>query len=188
MYDLGMRLAEAIEDLDRAVDDVVSVEAAGFVTVNNSELGAAVVGLDRDANRAAAAHTAAVGEWARRGCWRSDGSRSPAAALARLTRCSREAAGRVVRRARRLATMPITAAAFVAGRLSAEQVDLLCAANAGGRQAHFAEAESGLVDHAGRLGVDDLRKVLGHWRAAADDARPATVTPARRPEKAGDAT
>lgn len=126
--------------------------------------------MERDANLLQASRTLWVGEWEARGLYALDGSRSAAARLARDAGIAREEAAAVLRRARKLRSMPATAAAFARGELSVDKVDLLCRANGAKREAAFAEAEERLVSDAKRLSVLDLRRVLRYWIDAADDA------------------
>jgi hypothetical protein len=102
--------------------------------------------------------------------WSDDGSKSAAARLARDTGMSRSHANAVLRRARRLATMPTVAAAFRDGMLSADVVDLLVAVNVPRRKELFARDEQLLVTAcADQDDETSIRHILDRWAQAADD-------------------
>ncbi|HEX2578510.1 MAG TPA: DUF222 domain-containing protein [Aquihabitans sp.] len=108
--------------------------------------------------------------WDARCVWAADRSRSGGARLARDAGCSPATARRDVRRARRLRTMPLTRAAFEAGKLSVDHVDVLCGANRPPLEALFARDEALLVSYAKELGYDDFQRVVRHWEDCGDDA------------------
>jgi hypothetical protein len=105
--------------------------------------------------------------WHQRGVWCGDGSKSPAARMSRAGHVSQRTARTVLWRGRRLGTTPVVAAAFADGHLSADQVDLLTAAQAD-REAPFSRDEEVLVDQARRLRVAELAKALAYWKHRAD--------------------
>ncbi len=127
-----------------------------------------MVELHRQSARLASVCTRVVGAWDARKVWALNGSKSPAARLARETRCSPGSAHATVRRARRLRSMPHTADAFAAGDLPVDQVDLLCRANQPRVSHEFAESEEHLVRSATRLGYSDLLRVVRYWQQHAD--------------------
>lgn len=127
--------------------------------------------LGRDATILEATRTCFAGEWEARSLHVLDGSRSAAARLARELGVAPATARLLLRRARRLRTMPATSAAFSRGEVTADKVDLLCRANGDGREGAFADAEERLLADAGRLGVKDLGRVVQAWMDAADDAK-----------------
>lgn len=161
VYDGGMEAQVAA-----AVDRLLTVDPAAL---DDASLQDAVVALQRLDARFAAARSRVVSVWDARGVWAQDRSRSGAARLARDARCAPVRAGAEVRRARKLRTMPLTREAFGAGRLSIDAVDLLCAANHAPLEALFARDEAMLVARGEELHFDDFRRVIGHWRNAADD-------------------
>ncbi|HEX2575549.1 MAG TPA: DUF222 domain-containing protein [Aquihabitans sp.] len=66
--------------------------------------------------------------------------------------------------------MPLTRAAFEAGELSVDHVDVLCSANRPPLEALFARDEALLVSYAKELGYDDFQRVVRHWENCGDDA------------------
>src|SRR5690606_4079552 len=82
-------------------------------------------------------------------------------------------AGREVRDARRLRSMPATRAAFGAGDIAAAHVGVLCRLAGHPRAGrHFPDGEATLVGHAKVLRFDDWQQLTGHWLAAADPDGP----------------
>ena len=118
-----------------------------------------------------AATAAFVGPWDANGSWADDGSRTPAARLARDTGVSHGSAKGLLCRARALRTMPATRNAFQAGELSTDRVDVLVGANAPARAALFAESENDRVADAMNLeSFKDFVRVTRYWCDAADAA------------------
>lgn len=165
-----MFLIDEIDAVDDAVAALATASIVGFEQCPDATITSALWEAERDANRLAAARIELASTWIARKLYRQDGSRSPSSRLARDTGCSKESADRMVRRAKKLRTMPLVSAAFTRGDLSEDKVDLLCTANGKKRRVAFAEAEARLLGDAERLGHADLKRVLEHWSNAADDA------------------
>jgi hypothetical protein len=102
------------------------------------------------------------------GEWRSDGSRSAAARIARESGEPERPVRRDLRLARSLAAMPETAEAFAAGRLGRGHVDVLAHAAAGPRDALFARDESLLVGFATTLDGVAFPRAVHEWELRAD--------------------
>jgi Domain of unknown function (DUF222) len=156
---------EEIQQLDEAIDSLLTLDPDGLT---DPELDEAVVALHRQAHRLAAARARLLSRWDRRGVWTGDGSRSPAARLARDTRTSIGTARRELGRARRLDAMPHATTALAAGGLSPDHVDLLGSANDGARRAVFADHEPLLVEQCTRLRFDQAVRAVKYWRYRAD--------------------
>ena len=73
-----------------------------------------------------------------------------------------------LRRARKLATMPHTAAAVLAGSLSLDHVDVLGRANQPWRAAVFTDHEKTLVDECAKLRFSHAIKAVDYWCQRAD--------------------
>jgi hypothetical protein len=73
-----------------------------------------------------------------------------------------------LRRARKLATMPHTAAAVLAGSLSLDHVDVLGRANQPWRGAVFADHEQALVDECAKLRFSQAVNAVEYWCQRAD--------------------
>ncbi|MFT3854872.1 MAG: hypothetical protein QM733_19365 [Ilumatobacteraceae bacterium] len=93
--------------------------------------------------------------WEQRGVWASDGSKSSFTRLARDGHIAKRSAQTVLLRGRALDGAPAVAAAFSAGKLSADQVDQLLTTRHG-REGLFARDEQTLIDEARRLRVAEL--------------------------------
>ena len=114
------------------VDDDTVLEVAA----HPAAIIAALAALDRRQ----AAITAAVGEFDRDQSWALDGARSMKAWLVSFTGRSAGDAARLVRHARSLRQLPVTAAAYTTGQLAGGQIDAIIA--------HLSPATIGLfADH-----------------------------------------
>ena len=74
-----------------------------------------------------------------------------------------------IRRARKLRTMPVTAAAFADGALSVDYVDLLARANSGEARALFAIDERMLVNLVQPMRFSSAKRTVAYWRGSAAD-------------------
>ena len=124
-----------------AIDELARVD---LDTMADSEVDAELVGLLQQRHRLDAQIARRVRRWDARSVWLSDGSRSPAARLSRDANVAKSTAEHVVRVARAVESMPATAAAWAAGDISVDHVDLLRRA-ANGREGLFARDEEMLV-------------------------------------------
>ena len=115
-----------LEQLREAIDGFVLLDVD---TLSDLALHDAVIALQRERTRLGAVVAGLLGRWDRRVVWARDRSRSAASRLAREARCSLTSANAELRRARKLAAVPHTADAVLAGSLSLDHVDLLGRAN-----------------------------------------------------------
>lgn len=113
--------------------------------------------------------------------WDTDAATSLTAWLKDRGGMSRRDALRTTVRIHRLATLPVTAAAWADGRLSGGQVEAVLAALDAATLARFAEHEHDVVPLLAGLSVDDTRQVMLRWTAfaTADGLPPADPEPAR---------
>ena len=128
-----------------------------------------VVGLQRESSRLAAAQARALSVWDSRGLWASDRSRSASARLARDAGCSPAHAQAEVNRARKLRTMPASAAALANGDLSVDHIDVLARANHGLLTGLFAEGEQELIENTKGLRFNAFVRAVAYWKSLADD-------------------
>jgi hypothetical protein len=154
-----------VDALQAAIDGLGALDPHDL---SDAELHEAVVAVQRARARLGAVAAGLVGVWDRRRVWASDGSRSPAARLARDTACATTSAGVEVRRARQLAAMPATATALGAGVLSLDHVDLLGRAHQPHRAASFARDEPLLVRECARLRFAQATRAVAYWCRRAD--------------------
>src|SRR5690606_16405352 len=109
--------------LAAVLDGLAGVDAGGLC---DGELAEAMVGLRREQARLAAVVAELTAVFEARQAYAADGSRSAADWIALRCRLPRAQAGREVRDARRLRSMPATRAAFRAGDIAAANVGVLC--------------------------------------------------------------
>jgi hypothetical protein len=120
-------------------------------------------------DRLTAKVTAAIGAFDAAGAWRDTGATSMTAWLRHHTHRSGRESSRLARTARRLRTLPVTAAAYEDGTLSSGQVQAIVANLDDGTTPLFAEVEDEMVARLARLGVGDVSRVMQSWAAAARD-------------------
>ena len=156
-----------LEQLDNAIDAVVALDPE---TLGAADRQALAVGLMKAAHRLGAARAVAIEAWARSGVWSSNGARSPSVRLAREAKCSVGTARVEVARARRLRSMPRTAAALAAGTLSLDHVRLLGAAKQPTRDDAFAEDEEMLVGFCHTLTFENAQRAVDYWTQHVDAA------------------
>lgn len=123
-----------------------------------------------------------VDRWDKVGVWLADGSRSAGHRLARDVHASPRTMKRLVRLAGAAAHMPRVFAAWAAGELSLDHVDLFAEARGNGREALFAECEAELVGEVRPLRFDQAVKLVAYWKVRADallhpDGSPPVVDP-----------
>ena len=155
-----------VDELEAAIEDLLGQD---LEAVDDAALHETVVSLQRLSGRLAAVRARFVSAWDGRGIWGNDRSRSAGARLARDAACAPATARGELRRARKLRTMPATAAALAVGDLSLDHADLLCSANHDPLTELFARDEAHLVSEGRRLCFDDFNRTVAHWRNVADD-------------------
>ena len=166
--------------VDQLHDVIDALAAVDIDALPDDALDDLTIRLQRARHRLDAA-TATVGaRWDRRGVWRSDGSRSAAARLARDTSTSLPRARRDLRRAHHLTTMPVLAEAVGEGRLSMDHVDLLAEADTTARHDAFVRDEAMLVEQCQELRFTQAVQALGYWKLRVD-ANGETTPTSRRP-------
>lgn len=159
--------ALATVDVEQVIDALLAIDDQHL---SDAELHASVVSLQRHISRLQAVQARRLMEWHNRKLWADDGSKAPGARLAREASLSKADADRLVKRARRLQSMPMTAAGFADGSLSSSQVDLMLAANQPNVTAAFVRDETTLVDAVTKLRFTDAAKAIRYWLQCADEA------------------
>ena len=117
----------------------------------------------------------AVGAFDAAGLWDVDGDVSMAAWLRHQTGRDQGAATRAAGQARKLAALPACRHAFLDGRLTSGQVDVILANVPGRHLDRFAGHEGELVESLAALDVDELRAAMVQWRTRADAVDEAPV-------------
>ena len=99
-------------------DQIEALNTLDLDSLSDAELSGLVVGLQAEVSLLAAAQARLLARWDKRMVWAEDGSKAAGARLARDADMCRGRANAVLHRARKLAGMPLVAAALAEGRLS----------------------------------------------------------------------
>jgi hypothetical protein len=166
VFDRVVRMAGGL--LDRLSDTLDELADLDVDALDDAELHDAVTASGGLTSRLEALWCRLIGAWDRRQLWADDGSRSPAARLARETHRRRGDCDRLVRRAGDLTSMPATTAAYAAGELSGAHVDLVASCNRDWRNAEFAASEQLLVDLCRGPFFHVAYQSIEYWKQLAD--------------------
>jgi hypothetical protein len=147
---------------------LAALAAVELEALPDAEVHAVVVEFGELATRLEAQWCRAIARWDARMVWADNGSRSAGARLARETGRRPGDCGRLATRARKLATMPVTSAAYRTGEISGDHVDLVGECNRTWPDADFADAEPLLVDACRSLRFADAGKVIDYWKQHAN--------------------
>src|SRR4051812_17959569 len=101
-----------LERLDQAIGALNAIDLDGL---SDQELDDLVVGLQDSCSRLVAAQARLLARWDAGMVWADDGSKAAGARWARDTESCKRTANGLLRRARRLTSMPVVADAFSAG-------------------------------------------------------------------------
>ena len=158
-------VASTLAPLTTAIDELLTVDAD---LLDDTDIHELVVELGRQTARLEAAYCRIINRWDRRQIWADNGSKSPAARLARETRIRTSDASRLVHRARALASMPATDEAYAAGEITGAHVDLVARCDRTWRNTTFAESEAVLVDSCKTPWFDNAVRAIAYWKQLAD--------------------
>jgi hypothetical protein len=161
----GSPSARVIAAADAVVDALLAVDVAGM---DDPEAAAHVLAVERLGARIDGLRLRTVRALERHGVWAVEAAATPAAWLRHRTGTSAADAGRQVRLARSLASMPLADEALCAGEISMRAVHLLARCATPRTRALYGEHEAMLVDQARQLSADQLEKVVEYWLALAD--------------------
>src|SRR2546426_3399607 len=117
---MGERAEDPKEALASAIDALAAVDT---ILLPDDDLHDLVIGLEAEESRFAAIRARLVAAWDGRRLWADDGSKSATARLSREFDASPITARVELRRARKLRSMPATAAAVAEGKLSVDKAD-----------------------------------------------------------------
>jgi len=160
-----------IEAVGQIQQGVAALAEFDFSSLTGEQLGELVVAMEKIKAQLAAQGARAVRAFDLSGEWSTDGSRNAAAWIGRRANVNPAQARAGTRMGRRLAGMPLTAAALAGGEISEQHANQL------GKLAHsrrtllrenFAEWEEELVDKARTMHWNDFREYLNYWKDAAD--------------------
>jgi hypothetical protein len=149
-----------VQPVDRAVNDLAALDT---VAMDDRAAAAALVDLRRVQARLAAVEARLVQTADTGRPWADDGYRSTANWLATSDNTSLDTARAQVRVARRLRSMPATAAALAAGDISAAHAHKLASLNGPATATAFAQAEEFLVGQARSMRWPDFVKACAYW-------------------------
>jgi hypothetical protein len=153
------------EHLAAALDELLDLDPNAL---DDADLHAAVVELGRQTSRLRAAWCQLISAWDTRRLWADNGSKAPGARLARDCRMRKPATDHLVHQARALQSIPATCAAFAAGELTADHVDLLNSANTTSRAAAFATDETVLVQQCQTPWFANAVRAVTYWKQLVD--------------------
>src|SRR5947209_12667095 len=163
-------MCERAEDPRQAFASAIDALAAlDTITLADQDLHDLVIGLEAEESRFAAIRARLVAAWDGRRLWADDGSKSATARLAREGDASPTTARVEMKRARKLRSMPATAAALAEGKLSVDKADLLAQVNQPEVAHLFARDEQLLVDHIKTLRFPEAVRSVRYWLELADD-------------------
>ncbi len=158
-------VASSVAPLTTAIDALLAVDTD---TLDDTEIHDLVVAVGQQTARLEAAYCRVINRWDRRQIWAANGSKSPAARLARETRMRKSDAHRLVHRARALEAMPATTEAYAAGEITGAHVDLVARCDRTWRNTTFAESEAVLVDSCKTPWFDNAVRAIDYWKQLAD--------------------
>lgn len=148
-----------------------SLDGLDTGSLSDDELSLTLVGLVRGARRTAAQIARLMGVYDKRRVFRSDGSKSAAARLARETNSAPGEMRRQVRESKWLRVMLKVAAALAAGEIGLEHVRVLGRLACSDRDPvarAFPNAEEQLLGYAKTLPFKDFEKALKYWEQLVD--------------------
>jgi hypothetical protein len=147
------------------VKEVRQLDAAAF---DDESLTEAIAELGRLETQLTAARNRLIGEWDRRGAWRSRGARTASAGLAALRGEAKQECTARIGLERALSHLPLVAEAVGAGDITMAHARLLAGAR-NTRTARLLSRDEGmLVTQAMGLSFSEFVRVVEYWRMHAD--------------------
>jgi hypothetical protein len=160
-------VSDLVGRLHGLIDELSSVDHASLSAGERRQV---VLALQAEQARLGVVTADALAPWEECGVWREGGTLRAELALGRDAHRDRFRVRHELLRARRLARMPHTRAAVLAGRLSLDHVDLFVQYATAARFELFLEHEQELVEQcAAQELFDDARRVIQYWAYRADD-------------------
>jgi hypothetical protein len=157
---LDADVAACLERAETALDGLLGLEHGGLT---DGEVRDEVLALERVRAKLDAATARATRSFDARGVARAEGARSTAAWLRVVGRIEAGRAGRQIRHARALATLPATEAALAAGRVNSDVVTRITAADNDRIDVALRRDEADLIDVAARSTYKEFSDHLGRW-------------------------
>jgi hypothetical protein len=157
---LDADVAACLERAETALDGLLGLEHGGLT---DGEVRDEVLALERVRAKLDAATARATRSFDARGVARAEGARSTAAWRRVVGRIEAGRAGRQIRHARALATLPATEAALAAGRVNSDVVTRITAADNDRIDVALRRDEADLIDVAARSTYKEFSDHLGRW-------------------------
>ena len=136
--------------------------------LGDDELGEAIAELGRLEAMLSAERNRLIGDWDRRGAWRTTGAKSASAALASLDRSPKPACGSRLRLERSLRDLPTVRDAYRAGDIREAHARVLAQARNPRSAMAMARDEALLVHHAMTLSFASFARAVDYWLHHAD--------------------
>ena len=160
------RAGDPQKALASAIDALAGLDT---ILLADQDLHDQVMALQHEMSRLAAIQARLVAAWDGRRLWADDGSKSATARLAREGDASPMTARVELRRARKLRSMPATAAALAEGKLSVDKADLLAQVNQPEVAHLFNRDEQFLLEEIKPLRFPDAVSAVQYWLRIAED-------------------
>lgn len=157
-----------VELLRSAVDLLAQVDPSDLAT---AELAEQCLELQRQQQRLGGIAARLLNRWKGSGVWAFDGSRSPAAHLARETRRGVASCRAELRRASAAGDLGAVVDAVVEGELSLDHLDLFAAKRTPARAEAMERDQDSLVASCLSLNFHQARALLDYWAASLDDTQ-----------------
>jgi hypothetical protein len=150
-----------IRGLRAAIDELV----ASGPSLSDPE---SIVQLQIERARLDAFVTAAVADFEASGEWAPSGARTAAAWITHECQIPKKDAARQVRRGRHCRHLPEFEAAWAAGEITADYIDLVASVRRRATEEALARDEAMLVEQAKELPYDDFARLMAYWEQHAD--------------------
>jgi hypothetical protein len=136
--------------------------------VDDDELQASIEALGRLETMLVAERSRLIGEWDRRGAWRSTGAKTASAALASMDGSSKQECGARLRLERSLRHLPVVREALRAGDIREAHARVLARARNPRSAMAMARDEAMLVHHAVSMPFASFVRAVQYWSLRAD--------------------
>ena len=148
--------------------EIKELQQLRLEAVGDEELGEVIRELGRLEAMLTAERNRLIGEWDRRGAWRSTGAKSASSALASMDRSPKAECGARVKLERSLRDLPAVREAYRAGDIREAHARLLARARNPRSAMAMARDEAMLVDQAMTLPFSQFTRVVDYWLQRAD--------------------
>jgi hypothetical protein len=151
-----------LSPLRAAIDELTSCAPSAFSDPES------IAQLQIERARLDAFVTAQVADFDASGAWGPSGARSAAAWMTHECQIPKKDAARQVRRGRHCRHLPLFEAAWLAGEITADYLDLVASVRRPSTEAALARDEAMLVELAKKLTYEEFVRVIRYWAQHAD--------------------